>query len=343
MNKGFEFPSIYTSLPIPPPVTSQYDPSNAHVGERESTLRLSQLVQQGPVDYILRQALNEQKGKELLAMRKQGWRTRQQGGEASDSEGGSSKRGRKRSARGWSSTGAEGGDDEKTDRESGVPRKKTGKHKKSKGDLPRLVREAPRIDVPSNFPSASLLSSLHLQASQLFASTNSLLPPLTMDTPLLPSHLLAHFNQLSAALNKQEEEILVQPGLSNGQWNRAKENRIQARGAGERRGVWNNVEKKFDSTALVALGMLTKLLVEDAIQPPRIEISQHSPPTPFEVDVPSSLQVGADGSSAGLEQNGEAAGEEEPDLDFSLPIPPAHFSSSSTAVAAGPVASSSSS
>ncbi|GAA5969677.1 hypothetical protein JCM3765_006109 [Sporobolomyces pararoseus] len=328
MNKT-ELPSIYTALPILPPVSSQYDPQLCTSGERESTLQLSQLAQQGPANYVLRQTLLNEREREETKRRYRERYDREVGIEgASGSEGPPRrKRGRPRSNRGWSSTGAEGGDDEKTeaDYSTGGDRKrlKGKKHLQHKSrhhsEIPRLAKEIPPSDPPQNFPSGSLLFSIHLHASHLFASNNSLLPPLTSEAPLLPPHLLTHFNKLSNSLNTQEESLLKQEGLSLKQLGQIRENRLGKVGRGSRKGVWTNVEKKFDSSALVALGMLTKLLVEDALQPPRIEISEHFP-APQQIPTTQ-----ADLEPQRANENSSAENSGGRDADFELPIPPPQF------------------
>ncbi|GAA5981918.1 hypothetical protein JCM5350_006564 [Sporobolomyces pararoseus] len=323
-----DLPSIYTALPILPPISSQYDPQLCTSGERESTLQLGRLAQQGPANYVLRQTLLNEREREENKRRYRERYDRE--GETEGASGSENpprgKRGRPRGNSGWSTTGAEGGDDEKTeaDYSTGGDRKrlKGKKHLQHKShrhsEIPRLAKEVPPSDPPQTFPPSSLLSSIHLHASHLFASNNSLLPPLTTEAPLLPPHLLTHFNQFSSSLNTQEEALLKQEGLSLKQLGKIRENRLGRIGRGSRKGVWTNVEKKFDSSALVAIGMLTKLLVEDALQPPRIEISEHSP-APAEASTAPAIST-SDPQSANHDASEDISGGGDADLE--LPIPP---------------------
>ncbi|GAA5879278.1 hypothetical protein JCM16303_003147 [Sporobolomyces ruberrimus] len=293
-------PSIYTSLPPLPPFSAQYDPLSSTLAERENLDQLAQLAQEGPANYVLRRILIDEAEKEETRRKR-----REKYDEGSDSDKGlnqrdpqdddgepPTKRKRTRSSskkRGWSSTAAEGGDDEETQaeqRSSGL-RKGKGKAKRQHQQLerPRLAKELPPTELPEHFPSGSLLSSLHLHASQHFTSHHSILPPLTTSTPLLPPHLLTHFTNLSKEINEEEEALLKKEGMTRRDLKKVREGRLGKMGRGGRKGVWKKAEKGFDASGLVALGMLTKLLVEDSLKPPppppRIEISQHSPPPPL--------------------------------------------------------------
>lgn len=100
----------------------------------------------------------------------------------------------------------------------------------------------------------SLLSSLHLHASQHFTSHHSILPPLTTSTPLLPPHLLTHFTNLSKEINEEEEALLKKEGMTRRDLKKVREGRLGKMGRGGRKGVWRNAEKGFDASGLVALG-----------------------------------------------------------------------------------------
>ncbi|GAA6009860.1 hypothetical protein JCM11491_000843 [Sporobolomyces phaffii] len=355
MSHSKDLPSIYTALPILPPISSQYDPQTASLDERATTVQLARILEQGPANYVLRHAL-------ITHAEREEHRRRHRERFDKESSGPDSPPRRKRSRRtGWSST-AEGGDDEKTESEHRHRARKGARRsaKSLESDLPRLATELPPIDVPTHFPSGasllavsaadlvlsssafetdvchaflataqSLLSSLHLHASHLYASTHSLLPPLTTEAPLLPPHLLTHFNHVSTALNAEEQLLLEQPGLSVKQLNRVRDNRLGKMGTGTRKRVWTNCEKKFEPSSLVALGMLTKLLVEDSLKPPTIEISHHrSPPPPPE---PLTM-TGIERSSGSGHANGANALAVEGADDgprFELPTPPSTTTASS--------------
>lgn len=157
-----ELRSIFTSLPILPAIASQYDPQTSTLTERESTLQLSRLIQQGPTDYVLKQILLEEREHQDYKRRnRERYDTKGEGDSGSDGRPNQRQRRGKRTklttTRGWSSTGAEVGDDEKTEfacsSEGGGTRKRgKGKGKRSQqrhgADVPRLERESPRSDLP---------------------------------------------------------------------------------------------------------------------------------------------------------------------------------------------------
>ncbi|GAA5979243.1 hypothetical protein JCM10908_002853 [Rhodotorula pacifica] len=127
--------------------------------------------------------------------------------------------------------------------------------------IPDVELEGP--DLPPDFPPSDLFTALHSRASNLYQSRHNLLPPLTPSAPVLsPSHQ-AHFNALHARINKAEERA-IRMGTKDvvAAWKRT---RIHKQNAGERRGIWTDARRAYEGSALVALGLLTQLLVEDAV------------------------------------------------------------------------------
>jgi len=76
---------------------------------------------------------------------------------------------------------------------------------------------------------------------------------------------LTHFNQVSTSLNAQEEILLRRaPELSLKQLGKVRENRLGKIGRGSRNHAWNNVEKKFNPSALVAMGEFTVFSIAES-------------------------------------------------------------------------------
>ncbi|GAA6064157.1 hypothetical protein JCM10212_004738 [Sporobolomyces blumeae] len=126
---------------------------------------------------------------------------------------------------------------------------------------------AVEVDVPQGFPPGPLLASVHDHASHLFVRTRNLLPPLTSSRPCLAPDLVQHFRQVEQVLNDEEEQVTLRDRIKVKELDEVKRTRVMTRGAGERKGAWTDAERAFESSALVAVGMLAQLLVEDAVNP----------------------------------------------------------------------------
>ncbi|GAA5846391.1 hypothetical protein JCM3766R1_001180 [Sporobolomyces carnicolor] len=248
---------------------------------------LNRVHQLGPVDHVLTRTLSERRELESARRRNRERldRVRRDDDGELDAEGDadytdSVVNTRKR---GWSSaTAAEGGDDEKTElsiTRAGTRRTRSSRQRKKPNPLdpssasdslfgPRLSLSTPSIDLPCTafdsrqifllqqvhtLPRISLLSSVHLHASQVLTSQFHLVPPLTTETPLLPPDILTKFNETATELNQLELAILSQPGLKQRQVDEVRRHRLSKIGTGARKHVWANLEKKFDSSSLVAL------------------------------------------------------------------------------------------
>ncbi|GAA5878582.1 hypothetical protein JCM3774_004072 [Rhodotorula dairenensis] len=127
--------------------------------------------------------------------------------------------------------------------------------------IPHVELEEP--DLPPDFPSSDLFAAVHAHASQVYEARHHLLPPLTPAAPLLAPSARSHFDAVAARVN-QAEEHAVRTGTREvaAAWRRT---RILKANAGERRGIWTDANRAFEGSALVALGLLTRLLVEDAV------------------------------------------------------------------------------
>ncbi|KWU45645.1 hypothetical protein RHOSPDRAFT_32567 [Rhodotorula sp. JG-1b] len=148
--------------------------------------------------------------------------------------------------------------------------------------IPEIDLERP--DLPPDFPPSGLFTALHARTSHLYEARHNLLAPLTLaPTPTttssatLPEPVRAHFDALRTRLNAEEERA-VRGGTRDvvTAWKRT---RIQKANAGERRAVWTDVSRAYEGSALVALGLLTQLLVKDAVSTEADLLPDLPPPT----------------------------------------------------------------
>ncbi|GAA5851040.1 hypothetical protein JCM8547_009161 [Rhodosporidiobolus lusitaniae] len=148
-----------------------------------------------------------------------------------------------------------------------------GKKKDKKKKKPRVIAgslkipgiKVERAELPQGFPSSDLFHSLHAHASSLMISQHALLPPLTLSSPKLPRHVKRHFSALRKSINEAELNVAKYGSLRE-----VKEfgkTRLPGKMKGGRRAVWADADKAFESSALIAMGMLSQLLAEDAASP----------------------------------------------------------------------------
>lgn len=106
-----------------------------------------------------------------------------------------------------------------------------------------------------------LLSSIHSHATSLFSANHFLLPPLTYssistNSDVLAPEVIEEVNKLRQESAKIEHQLATVPVMRNKVYAKFKEGRIYGAGKGEREGVWTEVERGFDPSALVATGSL---------------------------------------------------------------------------------------
>ncbi|GAA6030140.1 hypothetical protein JCM8097_009281 [Rhodosporidiobolus ruineniae] len=317
-------PSLYTSLPTPPSISSHFDPVRPSAPERDSLLRLSQLATRGASALFLDTLLEDEQAQHVKRRRAvQSGRRRRGETEPEDEEddnddedeaGGTSddeareirekgfvhKRRRTRSAsmeRGGT-TGLEGDDDTATETDGGSRATARGKRQKKRVTTKQLKEEVqlPEVEIqqaalPEGFPSSELLTAIQTHTASLMSSRHSLLPALTPSAPFLPSPLQAHFTALSASIDAREAAA-AREGRKD-EYMALKQSRIRKIGAGARWGAWTDAERAFEGSALVAMGMLTQLLVQDVV------LGGAPPPAPPALAEPapaSELQPAADAS-----------------------------------------------
>ncbi|GAA5902546.1 hypothetical protein JCM8208_006919 [Rhodotorula glutinis] len=150
--------------------------------------------------------------------------------------------------------------------------------KRIKGQLVKPDVQLDDVDLPPGFPSHDLLTSLHSHASHLLASTHNLVPSPTSSSSRLPRAARAHFDALEQRAQAQEAR-LARWGI-DAELKAVKATRIRRKGAGTRRALWADADRAFEGTALVALGMLTELLVQDAAAAPG-DLPLPPPPPPL--------------------------------------------------------------
>ncbi|GAA5936964.1 uncharacterized protein JCM15063_000111 [Sporobolomyces koalae] len=261
MSSKKEPASIYTSLPTLPRIASAYDPLHSTASDRAAVAQLSTLTQHGSAQYLLEQHLEHE---HLVEHNKRNYRIKYD---------------RKLSKKRRRLEPAASVDlDHEPHPRAQEPAKKTTK---------RTVID--RTPLPQGYPSGSLLSSLHLYAAEHYAAHHALVPALTTTTPLLPPQLLSHFNSVTQSLNAHEERLLKQPNLPPDDVKLVKQTRTRI---GARKHAWTNVERAFEPSALVAIGMLTDLLVQDAAQQPVPPVSlEHFLPPGFDLPIPPAAET----------------------------------------------------
>ncbi|SCV72676.1 BQ2448_4213 [Microbotryum intermedium] len=175
------------------------------------------------------------------------------------------------------------------------------------------------VEIPSDFPSGSLLSNLHSHVSrQLAASCNTVLP-LTVDEPIQPPSVLHHFEQLHAEEFGDEERCF--DIASTRQWKNFKKTmRADPLSTSQKvigwKKEWRNADRAFEDSALAAMGqfmisrwcacfrLLLKLHARDLCQnPERIVVATQT----------------ALSAAAAAAMTGDAP--REPD-DLDVPLPP---------------------
>ncbi|GAA5984396.1 hypothetical protein JCM11641_000123 [Rhodosporidiobolus odoratus] len=315
-------PSLYTSRPLAPSVTSHFDAKTASAAEQDNVNRLAQLAQRGGAAVFLRSVLEDVHRREL---RKRRYRLATSGvdtevGEDEDSDerelrakGFVHKRRRRKQKKGSESgeeatTGLDGDDEEGSETEGGKKRKrKSGKRARASSRKMCQMLKIPEIaaaekELRSSFPSDDLLHSIHSHTSRFLESQYSLVPPLTPSSPSLPEDLRQHFDG-RAAVQVAEEERIAREGTST-QFAAMKRMRVHKRGGGLWHGVWTDAGRAFEGNALVALGMLSQLLVEDAARSaetpattPEQPIPAGTSPQPEDDDLPELPQAGPSTSS----------------------------------------------
>ncbi|BGP13282.1 hypothetical protein JCM10213_004948 [Rhodosporidiobolus nylandii] len=292
-------PSLYASLPAPPPISSHFDPKPASAAERSALNDLSDLVTRGGAGQFLHSVLKDAHRREV---RRRSYSAasevdtdaeeREQDERELRVKGFVHKKRRKRgSDTDGATTGLEGDDERGSETDGGKKRKRGAAWRSAREDAKRRreMLKIPEVqvdeaDLPSNFPSSGLLHSVHSHIASLMTSHHSLLPPLTPSSPNLPPDLRAHFDALADHHNA-EEERLARTGSSK-QWAAMKRTRIGKLGGGVRHGAWTDAGKAFEGSALLAMGMLAQLLVEDAVRGP--------PPPPAVPDEPPLAAVRSD-------------------------------------------------
>ncbi|GJN87895.1 hypothetical protein Rhopal_000850-T1 [Rhodotorula paludigena] len=272
-----ELPSIYAALAPPslPPVDLQADIVSAP--ERKATHRLARTIEHGAAGGFLQDVLEQsrnlavkQRQNEVAFRARSG---RDSGEEDDDDEErelhakGFVHKKRKRSASVASAASFEGDDERGSETETALST--SAKRKKTVLRIKRIRQEfvtpevdLPEVSLPSNFPSHHLIDAIHSHATDILASKHHLVPALTPAAPILPAPAIAHFESLAELAN--EQELRVAREGTRKQWLAWKKTRIGRAGAGTRKAIWADAHRAFEGTALVALGMLSQLLVEDA-------------------------------------------------------------------------------
>lgn len=135
--------------------------------------------------------------------------------------------------------------------------------------LIRLNVEADLIDFAQ-----SLLSSIHTHASHLLAKSHLLLPILTPEAPYLPAPILAHIDDFRLSIDAIDERKGFRGNTVAKEWDKtarvdlAKDAHLYGwKGEGWKAGDgrlavttkakgWRDVEKKWEGSALIAIGAL---------------------------------------------------------------------------------------
>ncbi|GAA5831293.1 hypothetical protein JCM11251_007823 [Rhodosporidiobolus azoricus] len=299
VDKLAPLPSLYTSNALTvPPISSHFDPKAPSLAARQDLQQLVSLTERGGAGTFLHSVLQESYAREVkrrkVALRKQDL----EGPEEDEDERQLREKGfvhkKRRRTRSTSAaaaaaglevdreptTGLEGDDEEGSETaagegsgpEEGAGNKRRRRSRKEGIKLMGKIREGLKIpdiavaevQLPPDFPSDDLLNSLHSQTSSLLRASHNLLPHLTRSFPLLPDEVCAHFDSLSARYNAEEERAgLEGTARSFGMW---KKTRVQRSGVGMRKGVFTDAAGAFEGSALVAMGLLAKLLAEDVVQ-----------------------------------------------------------------------------
>ncbi|GAA5896912.1 hypothetical protein JCM6882_007306 [Rhodosporidiobolus microsporus] len=296
-SKTNALPSLYTSTALHlPPTASHFDPKLAPLPARQGLHHLVSLAEHGGAGVFLREVLEESYAREV-GRRKVAAAKREADEDEDEDERELREKGfvhKKRARRGRvtrsmsaagsdaeaeadPTTGLEGDDEEGSETAAGGDegegkskrRRRSRKEGMRRNERVREGLKIPEVEVeevelPEDFPSDDLLNSLHAHTASLFRSTHSLLPPLTRSTPFLPPPIRAHFDALSAQHDAAEEKAGLEGTATNfAAW---KKTRAGRSGMGGRKGVWRDAQGAFEGSALVAMGMLAKLLAEDAVQ-----------------------------------------------------------------------------
>ncbi|GAA5846609.1 hypothetical protein JCM9279_006760 [Rhodotorula babjevae] len=281
-----DVPSLYTHIrqPDPPPVDLAQPAPLAH--ERAAVRTLASTVQRGAASAFLHDVVLSQSHALAVKQRKAlDSKKRSRTAHTSDADNDDddddlvlAEQGfvhKKRTRRSRAAQDANTDDDEgttpaaTTSAERRTASRKTAalRSRRIKG---QLVKPEVQLDddvLPPGFPSHDLLTSLHSHASHLLTSTHNLVPPPSSSPRSgLPPAAQAHFAALEQRALAQEAR-LARWG-TDAELKAVKATRIRRKGAGTRRALWANADRAFEGTALVALGMLAELLVQDAAASP---------------------------------------------------------------------------
>ncbi|GAA6048106.1 hypothetical protein JCM3770_000194 [Rhodotorula araucariae] len=268
-----DLPSIYTHLrqPDAPPVDlAQAKPL---VAERAALRTLARTVERGAAGSFLKAVLDESYA-QAVAKRKRYARTKAakdgakeaqalQDEAAELAEKGFVHKKRPRTATEGPGQASDAAAAETRARELALARERgIRRAKRIREELVQPDIELEEAPLPADFPSHDLLTSIYSHATSLFAAKHHLVPRLTPSAPTLPRAALAHFDALVQRVAEQEQRVARTGTVA--QLRAIKATRIRGWGAGRRRALWADADRAFEGTALVALGMLTQLLVQDA-------------------------------------------------------------------------------
>ncbi|GAA6000772.1 hypothetical protein JCM10207_004653 [Rhodosporidiobolus poonsookiae] len=296
-------PSIH-SYPFLPPVSSHFDPQSSHLAERDNLRQLAALTERGGaavfLEHVLKDSLRDRRRQHLdgaksdsdsdeRELRDKGFVHRRKRTRSVTFDGATT------GLEGDDEAGSESDDGEEgriaTAREKRARARRRSKRRREEVKLPEV--EVDEVPVPPDFPADTLFSAIHTHTSTLFSSRHNLLPPLTPAQPFLSPELKAHFDAEEARIN-DEEEAAAKAG-EQAKFMAYKRTRVGKAGGGGRYAAWTDAGKAFEGTALVALGLLSKLLVEDAARP--ATPARHSPTASSAPAAPDTAQPAADANA----------------------------------------------
>ncbi|KAI5480987.1 hypothetical protein MNV49_006173 [Pseudohyphozyma bogoriensis] len=252
-NKNVAVPSLYTALAAPPR-RGGFEPS-----EEALATQLASTLDHGVPSQLFHDMQYDTRRSELRHQHKSqfvaGWK----------------------GARAAKSVQKQGGDNDSSDDagiESVAPRKK--KRAKAKHIVVPEDEEAamwlatPDVEVPPGFPSGDLLSAILAYSTSYFSASHLLLPPLSTTSPFLPPTAIAQIESLKTQLAEHDEAIVRDQGPKHAAKISEMKKSWGKKARGEREGVWTDVERAFEPSALVALSMLLELLVADQLLDPAL-------------------------------------------------------------------------
>ncbi|KAM0751656.1 hypothetical protein T439DRAFT_324850 [Meredithblackwellia eburnea MCA 4105] len=120
-----------------------------------------------------------------------------------------------------------------------------------------VVVAVPDIEVPDDFPSSDLLAAIQSHAANRFASQGLLHPPLTRADPDQSLFMKTKVHLLKKELDDQDDSIANDKTWGHtAKYKRARRQWLKKSWQGVRKKAWKNMERQFEPSALVALGVL---------------------------------------------------------------------------------------